>query len=291
MTFRRMIALAALAALLFAAADAGAQMRGKGGKGGGRNAPPPPELPDEAAGVAPDVIGAFFAMHADLEHMRAKGFLPTGLKPVYPADAACPVMDSMFATTVRGDGSPRSRRFFQGYHGGADIPVPEGTPILAIADGTLVHKNEGRNIGGIGVVLQHAPEDTGLPVWTYTEYKHLIELPALEIGARVKRGQVLAKAGLTGTTGGHYGEDGHSHLHLAAYLSPGKDYRGKVAFIPVDGQWMDPLALYRRPPIDSQALAALPAAEKAVPISYQRPDGSTVPADARVIWPFACPPR
>jgi hypothetical protein len=41
--------------------------------------------------------------------------------------------------------------------------------------------------------LQHAPEDTGLGVWTYTEYKHIQELPPLTIGQRVAMGEPIAR--------------------------------------------------------------------------------------------------
>jgi len=264
-------------------------MGGGGGKKGGKRPVVQAELPPD---VDPEVAGAFMPTRADLESMHARGFLPTGLVPVYPEDAQCLRADSMFATDKRGDGSPRSPRYFQGFHSGTDIPAPEGTPILAAAAGTVVHTSEGLNIGGIGLILQHAPEDTGLPVWTYTEYKHLRELPAdLPVGTRVERGQKIGEAGVSGTTGGYYGEEGHSHLHFAAYWSEGPEYGGRMAFIPKGGQWMDALALYRTPPLDSASLAALPDDAKRTAIPYQRPDGTVVPEGSKVVWPFACAPR
>lgn len=119
--------------------------------------------------------------------MRARGLLPTGLDIVYPADAECPVSNSPFAASRRGDGSQRSPRFYRGRHSGMDIPVPEGTSILAIADGAVIALSEGENIGGLELILMHAPEDTGLGVWTWTVvYKHLRELPPLQVGRRVR---------------------------------------------------------------------------------------------------------
>lgn len=268
----------------------GGMMGGQGGgKMGGKRPAVQADIPPD---LDPEVVGAFFPTRAELGSMRARGFLPTGLVPAYPEEAQCLPADSMFAASRRGDGSPRSTQFFQGYHSGTDIPAPEGTPILAAAAGTVVHASEGLNIGGIGLILQHAPEDTGLPVWTYTEYKHLRELPAdLPVGSRVARGQKIGEAGVSGTTGGYYGEEGHSHLHFAAYWSEGPEYGGKMTFLPKGGNWMDVLALYRQPPLDSASLAALPRDAKRTPIPYQRPDGTVVPAGSKVIWPFACAPR
>jgi len=239
-------------------------------------------------GPSPEILGAFSPTRADLEHMHTRGFFPTGLEPVYPDNLACPVVNSFFAGSSRGDGSSRSRRFYQGYHGGMDIPVPEGTSILAVADGTVVRKEVGENIGGIGMVLQHSPQDTGLPVWTYTEYKHLQELPVLKLGQRVRMGEVIAKAGVSGTTGGHYGPRGHSHLHLTAWYSKGNEYRSLRMFIPVGGFWMDPLALFRKPPFDSAALRDLPDEQKKTVIAYKTGDGRIVPEGTRVVWPLVC---
>jgi len=288
-----LVAVLALTLALPALAGPPGGMGGGGGKMGGKGGGRPVVSAEAPPNASPEEVGAFFPVRADLASMRTRGFLPTGLVPVYPEDAACLPADSMFATDKRGDGSPRSPRFFQGYHSGMDIPAPEGTPILAAAAGVVVHTSLGLNIGGIGLILQHAPADTGLPVWTYTEYKHLRELPAdLPQGTRVARGQKIGEAGVSGTTGGYYGEEGHSHLHFAAYWSPVPEHEAGMVFFPKGGgQWMDALALYRQPPLDSRALAALPAAARRTSIPFQRPDGTTVPPDAKVIWPFACGPR
>jgi murein DD-endopeptidase MepM/ murein hydrolase activator NlpD len=241
---------------------------------------------DEA--LSPDLLAAFSPMRSTLEGMKAKGFLATGLVPQYPLEAACPAANSFFADPTRGDGSRRSPRFYQGLHGGLDIPVPVGTQVLAIADGTLVRKEEGANIGGFAIVLQHAPSDTGLPVWTYTEYKHLHELPGLEIGQRVRKGDAIAQAGLSGTTGGHYGPLGHSHLHVSAWFSPVPGYRNRRFFIPDEGQWMDPLALFRGPPVESRQILAQPDGMKRVALPYKTMDGRMVPEGSRTVWPLLC---
>ena len=279
----RLAAFALLA--LCAAPEASAQGR----RGGGPSGP----SVDEAAyaDVDPESVRAFVPRLAEHGAMIARGFVTTGLVPVYPQDAICPTVNSPFASTTRGDGSPRQRMFFLGYHGGIDIPVPEGTPVLAVAAGKVVHKSPGESIGGIGLVLQHAPEDTGFAVWLYTEYKHLAEMPKLELGARVKRGEAIAISGRTGTESGHYGPSGHPHLHLTAWFAATEAFDARRIFVPKDGHWMDPLALFRGPPADSPSVVALPAEAKRVAISYVVATGVAFPTDAKIVWPLACARR
>lgn len=245
----------------------------------------------EAVDFEPDAetVGAFFPQRADPDAMRKRGFLATGLTPVYPSDAACFEANSFFASTTRGDGSGRTRRFYAGYHGGLDIPAPEGTPIIAVADGVVVHLAEGDGIGGIGVVLQHAPEETGLPVWTYTEYKHLREMSGLAIGRKVKRGEAIALVGKTGTVGSRaYGAAGHAHLHLSAWYGATAEFRSARMLTPKDGHWMDPLALFRGPPVASGEIEKLPTVAKKVPLPYKAADGRIVPVETKVVWPLVC---
>lgn len=68
-------------------------------------------------------------------------------------------------------------------------------------------------------MLRHTPDDTGLPVYIYSKYKHFDAMPDLEIGDRVKMGQVLRASGRTGTIGGHYGDKGYPHLRMSIYTS------------------------------------------------------------------------
>jgi murein DD-endopeptidase MepM/ murein hydrolase activator NlpD len=233
----------------------------------------------------------FHPTRSALEDLRERGLEATGLRPVYPAGAECPPASSLFADRTRGDGSTRNPRFFHGHHGGLDIPAPEGTPILAIADGTVVAKKPGSDdgIGGIELIVQHAPADTGLGSWLYSKYKHLKEMPALEPGARVRRGQPIALTGSTGTAGKHYGS-GHAHLHLDTFASPDDKHASRVFFFPLNGRWVDPLAVFRGAPLDTAAVRALPDAAKQVTIPYQAEGGAVVPATSRVTWPYACKP-
>jgi len=239
-------------------------------------------------GAGDTALKAFHPTKSSLSHLQSRGLMKTGLKPIYPSQANCPKISSAFAARTRGDGSFRNPIFFHGYHGGIDIPVTEGTPILAIADGTLIDKKIGKSIGGISVILQHSPEDTGLPFWIYSQYKHLKKLPRIQIGERVKMGDKIALAGSTGTRGGHYGPEGHSHLHLSAFMSPSKDYKIMEIFIPSRGQWIDPLALYRGRDLNTHSIRSLPGKDKKVRIPHMTTDGKVVPKNSRIIWPFSC---
>lgn len=234
----------------------------------------------------------FHPTRASLSGLRERGLEETGLVAVYPKDAVCPQANSFFADSKRGDGSARNPRFNYGMHAGLDIPAPEGTPILAIADGTVVAKKEETpdGIGGIGIIVQHAPADTGYSVWLYTRYKHLKEMPAIAVGERVKMGQKIADTGTSGTSGRHYGGGGHSHLHLDLFVSPDDKYfSGEVVFFPINGQVADPLAIFRGEPMDTASVRKLPTDRKKVAIPYMTESGKVVNnGKARVIWPYAC---
>src|SRR3989338_3237984 len=236
----------------------------------------------------------FHTTRASLSGLRERGLEETGLVAVYPKDAACPQADSFFADGKRGDGSPRNPRFNHGMHAGLDIPAPTGTPILAIADGVVVAKKEETpdGIGGIGIIVQHAPADTGYSIWLYTRYKHLKEMPALDIGARVKLGQKIAATGTSGTSGRYYGSGGHSHLHLDLFVSPDDKYfSGEVVFFPISGQVADPRAIFRGEPMDTASVRKLPADRNNVVIPYITESGKIMSGSkARVIWPYACKP-
>lgn len=254
---------------------------GMGGPGGGDVEPP--------EGMSEETAAAFLAMKAQNGAMDARGLIETGLRPLYPEGLDCRELTSVFGARTRSDGSQRSRRYYAGRHGGADFPA-QGVDIIAMADGEVVEKSPGGNIGGVKVVLRHAPEDTGLGVWTFTEYKHLREESPLDLGQRVKQGTPVGVAWNTGTTGSRaYGADGFHHLHLTAwYNGDGAFWETRMMLIPKDGRWLDPMAMLRGGPVDSAAAKALPDADKAFRFPYMTADGATHPAGAKVVWPFVC---
>ena len=143
------------------------------------------------------------------------------------------------------------------------------------------------------ITLRHSPEDTGLPLWTYTQYAHFDEMPAQEVGQRVRMGEVLGPTGNSGITSSRakrFGRERRPAIHFAVWFSTNPHHvelRDRI--IPVDGHWMDPNALFRKQsPFDSHAMKALPEAEKKVPISVMVDDGELVPANTKIIWPFIC---
>ena len=222
---------------------------------------------------------------------KRSGLIETGLRPVYPDAAECLEVKSHFASPTRFDGSTRVQWAFHGYHNGFDISVPIGTPLIAIADGEVVHKYTGGRLVGHQIFIRHAPEETGLPVWVYSKYKHFDKLPDLEVGAYVKKGQYLGPSGDSGTAGGHF-QTGYPHLHMSIYTSTSPDYKTRKESIRLkDVQQVDPVALFLKkdPAITNNHLAHdLPDSEKDVPIAYQTTDGKVVPDGARIIWPIAC---
>ena len=96
-----------------------------------------------------------------------------------------------------------------GRHGGIDYRAAIGTPISAIADGTLVYGGRGGGWGasyGIHVIIQHGAHRV--------IYAHLSSFDSGLIQRReIKEGQQI---GLSGATGNCHGP----HLHLEARVAP-----------------------------------------------------------------------
>jgi len=217
--------------------------------------------------------------------MIARGFEATPLLAAFPAGYDCPTIASAFGARTRGDGSLRNTRFYYGYHSGADIYQPRGTPILAVAAGEVVAKFEGSGIGGLTVVLRHSPEDTGLSVWTFSEYKHLDEMPPTPIGTRQAMGDMI---GLTGNTG--TGQRAAHHLHLAILWNLDGAFRihdGSPHFEPVDGYFADPLAFYRGT-IRTEEVKRLAGGARNVLIPVLAYNDRPAQEGAKRIWPYAC---
>ena len=91
------------------------------------------------------------------------------------------------------------------YHGGIDIGMPEGTPILASADGTVIIANSTDSWGGsYGYYIKIKHSDT-----VETLYAHCSSI-AVTCGETVKKGQVIGYIGSTGNSTGN-------HLHYEVW--------------------------------------------------------------------------
>jgi murein DD-endopeptidase MepM/ murein hydrolase activator NlpD len=227
----------------------------------------------------------------DVQDAIRRGLFETGLRPVFPDGARCRDIDERWAISYT------NKRDREQYHGGIDMPAPYGEPMLAAADGEVVAVFEGANsYRGREVILRHSPEQTGLPVWIYTEYAHFDAPPKVRVGDFVRQGQDLGPTGNSGRGKQAYRQSGKRRpaIHFAAFYSASEHYvifKDRVV-VPVDGWWMDPNALYRgRMPLDSASLKALPDEEKKVPVAVIYEDGEVYPAGARFIWPYACKRR
>lgn len=255
------------------------------------------------AALAPEVIsGIGRGPRSDPKDAQDRGMIETGLEPKFDEKVECPVIDDGWAINYT------KRRGRVAFHGGIDIPARRGTPVLAVANGIVVGKlmNE-NNPKGIEIILRHRPQDTGLPVWVYTQYTHLLEMPSLAIGQRIRMGQEIGKTSNTGISGAEarrrggdaedtkrfWGRIRRDALHFGVLYSVSPKFmQNERVFIPVDGYWMDPNALYRTsPPYDSASLKALADGQKRIPIPYILPSGETRPAGTKVIWPYPCTPK
>ena len=128
------------------------------------------------------------------------GFVPTGIFS-WPLAGDYPI-NSGFG--YRADPFDPSQTDF---HGGVDVRCPEGTPILAAADGTVVVANSTDPWGGSWgyyVKIQH--DGT-----FHTLYAHCSSI-AVTNGQQVQKGQVIAYVGSTGNSSGN-------HLHFEVYLN------------------------------------------------------------------------
>ncbi len=100
-----------------------------------------------------------------------------------------------------------------------DFIVEENTPVLAAADGVVTYVKDDSYIGGPSIdywhdsnfiVIQHSNGE-------YSRYDHLAHRSAVvRIGQYIKRGQIIARVGVTGFT---Y----LPHLHFQVFIFTGSN--------------------------------------------------------------------
>ncbi len=103
------------------------------------------------------------------------------------------------------------------WHFGIDIQNPQYTPMVAVADGTIIHAGPDSGAPPLGpwpdfygqaVVIQHDQQWQGQPV--YSLYGHVSRV-LVRVGQKVKTGEVIAQVGQLGVALG-------PHLHLEVRL-------------------------------------------------------------------------
>jgi murein DD-endopeptidase MepM/ murein hydrolase activator NlpD len=88
-------------------------------------------------------------------------------------------------------------------HSGLDFAMPIGTPIPALANGTIVLNQESKVLGHV-VVLRVMDKQNKL---AYIGYSHL-QKPGLTVGTKVKAGDIIGLVGSSGEA------SSGPHLHL-----------------------------------------------------------------------------
>lgn len=89
------------------------------------------------------------------------------------------------------------------FHRGIDLAAPAGTPVYAVAAGTVVRANSDRSYGNVVVINHHNGYKT--------LYAHNSRLQ-VKAGEQVKAGQQIARVGSTGRSTG-------AHLHFEIHCS------------------------------------------------------------------------
>jgi murein DD-endopeptidase MepM/ murein hydrolase activator NlpD len=128
--------------------------------------------------------------------------------------------DGTYVFPVGGGPSMVSVSHFHHDYPAADIAAPEGSPVYALSDGTVLYSWSSDDRCGIGFTMQ----TTDGQIWTYCHLSYLY--PEVVNGAQLPAG---APVGLVGHTGHATGP----HLHLQ--LQPAESY-------PQDEQWFQSFA-------------------------------------------------
>ena len=225
-----------------------------------------------------------------IQEQQQIGLIATRLKPRFPVGVNCPPISSPFGSPTRYDGSPRTQRSNNGFHGGMDITLEIGTPLLAAADGKVIHISEGGRLVGKVIWMQHSPEDTGFQEWTYTKYQHLDKSPELRVGASFKAGDIVAISGDTGTKGGRrsaFGPFGYAHLHMNVYASPNNKYKIRGHKVRINKRiYIDPVAFYKSDLFSAEDLKKNKFPPVLVGVKLK--NGKVMLGESKKIWPVHC---
>ena len=110
---------------------------------------------------------------------------------------ALPIKDGKITTAYKKKGKMWSK----GYHTGVDFAVPQGTDIVAVADGVIANANWGKSYG-VQIVQEVVQNDKK----SWVIYAHLSK-SLVKAGDKVTKGQHIGESGNTGNSSG-------PHLHF-----------------------------------------------------------------------------
>jgi len=161
---------------------------------------------------------------AQLQYILDPSKLPAGRVLSWPLSNV--LITQMFGKTV-----DARRLYVSGTHNGVDFRASTGTPVMAMADGTVLGVGDtdktcyGASYGKF-VFIKY---DNGLS----STFGHL-SLTKVSEGQKIKRGQVVAYSGATGHVTG-------PHLHVSLYASdavkmsskPSAACNGRIYYLPV----------------------------------------------------------
>lgn len=150
-------------------------------------------------------------------------------------------IENVFVTQLFGKTSSSKRLYASGSHSGVDFRASVGTPVLAMADGT---------VSGVGDTDTTCP-GASFGKWVFIEYNNglssaygHLSLSKVNVGQKVSRGEVVAYSGNTGHTTG-------PHLHVTVYAKsgakvqtlPSKSCLGKTLTQPIApvNAYLDPM--------------------------------------------------
>jgi len=123
---------------------------------------------------------------------------------------------------------PRSRKKVD-FHGGIDYRAPEGTPLFAVHDGTVIEQGKYWYTGEVYCIIQIKVGRIYKLAFLYTHMK--AGSFKFKVGDRVRKGDVIGRSGNTGWSTG-------PHLHAALI----RLYRWQKATFSncYNGMYMDP---------------------------------------------------
>lgn len=110
----------------------------------------------------------------------------------------------------------------QGIHFGLDFSARCGTPVVAIGDGIVVEVDGPHGSPPHNLVIDHGNGLASL-------YGHLLERPALRVGAKVRRGQVVGQVGDS-----QFSCTAAPHLHLEIRDSSHQRFFNPIPYIAAD---------------------------------------------------------